>query len=389
MKLKKIVASAMCVAILTGCSTTVNKIDSREEAKTLQVGFDSRGYLKYNGDDENTQRVFNRYKELYNLYDFVCFDEENDTVPLDVKQDRLDNAKAEMSREIETVSSPEMRDFLTTLSNDAYLNISIRLEKDSVKAEQLYDKIDLNSWVGVYNFLPQWKMSRMLPRPDYDGDITPYGIAYIEAIRDNITDPIVKDALLSDCAMQVLDWGHLPDVDAFWLPFKEVAGLDNEVIKQYESKVESLKSTLPGMPAIDVEFTDVDGNVVKLSDLYGKVLYIDIWATWCGPCRREIPFVEEHVKHYKNNDAVQFVSISFDEDRQEWLDLLAKDKPQWAQYNTNADQHKTISKAYGINGIPRFIIINADGTLYNADAFRPSDPDFITKMDNIINSQQK
>lgn len=149
------------------------------------------------------------------------------------------------------------------------------------------------------------------------------------------------------------------------------------------------KSAAASKPAVNIEFNDKSGRTVKLSSLYGKVLYIDLWATWCGPCRKEIPYVEKLVEHYKNNKKIQFVSISIDEDRDAWLELLAKDKPQWPQYITTPAQTEALTKAYGLRGIPRFIIINANGTICDADAMRPSNPDFISKMDEIIKNQKK
>ena len=140
--------------------------------------------------------------------------------------------------------------------------------------------------------------------------------------------------------------------------------------------------------AIDIEFTDRSGKTVKLSDLYGKVLYIDFWATWCGPCRKEIPYMEKIVQHYKNNKKVRFVSISLDEDRDAWLKMIEKDTPQWAQYVATPEQAQAISRAYGIRSIPRFMIINADGTICEANAIRPSNPDFITVFDKILRQQK-
>lgn len=52
------------------------------------------------------------------------------------------------------------------------------------------------------------------------------------------------------------------------------------------------KKLIPGADAIDCQLEDINGKTIKLSDLYGKVLYLDIWATWCGPCCEEIPYME-------------------------------------------------------------------------------------------------
>lgn len=358
------------------------------EAERLGVATGDIGGAEYIGTDKDVARAFETYSHVFDYKFFFPYDEESDTLTVDRKKEILDRRFADFKADVEKVSSPDMKQFLTVLGDDAYLNYYIRMEEDSVKLAALYDKIDINSWIGLYNYLPVWKIQRSLPQPDFDGDMVPYGLAYIEAIRSQVTDEAVRDAMLASCARLVLDWGKTADVDAFWIPFRQFAGDDNKVVKRYASKVESLKKTRTGSPAIDVEFTATDGRKLHLSDLYGKVLYIDVWATWCGPCRKEIPYVEKHVEYYKGNDRVRFVSISFDEDRDAWLELLAKDKPQWEQYNTDPEQHRAMSKAYGISGIPRFIIVNADGTIRDADAFRPSDPDFHAKLDKIINDQK-
>lgn len=79
-----------------------------------------------------------------------------------------------------------------------------------------------------------------------------------------------------------------------------------------------------------------------------------------------------------------FISISVDENREAWLKMIGNDKPQWAQYHVNEDQNEALSDAYGINAIPRFMVIKADGTIGDSDAFRPSDDDFHKKLDEYM-----
>mgnify|MGYP000812031112 CR=1 FL=1 len=106
----------------------------------------------------------------------------------------------------------------------------------------------------------------------------------------------------------------------------------------------------------------------------GKPVLIDFWATWCGPCKMEIPYLAKLVERFKGNDKVVFISISTDTNRKAWENLVAKDKPQWPQYIASKDQHAKLSKEWGITAIPRFIMINPDGTINTAEAPRPSDP---------------
>lgn len=201
-----------------------------------------------------------------------------------------------------------------------------------------------------------------------------------------VTDPTVLHALLDDCGECTLIYGKdIADVDRFWKSYCEMAGGDSTLIKKYQDKVVAIKAIKKGKEAPDFTFSDRDGKSYHLKDFRGKVLYIDCWATWCGPCCKEIPFLEKRVEEYKDNDKVRFISISMDSNKQAWMNKLDKDKPQWEQFIVSKEEHKALSKAYGISGIPRFLVINANGTIANGDAFRPSDEKFHEQLDEIIN----
>jgi thiol-disulfide isomerase/thioredoxin len=129
-----------------------------------------------------------------------------------------------------------------------------------------------------------------------------------------------------------------------------------------------------------------DGKQVQLKSLLkGKFTYIDVWATWCGPCCKEIPHLEKLVEKFKGNDKVQFISISTDANADAWKAKLAKDKPQWAQYILTPENDKKFCTDWGIAGIPRFIMIDANGMIFAPDASRPSEE----KTANIIAEQTK
>lgn len=148
--------------------------------------------------------------------------------------------------------------------------------------------------------------------------------------------------------------------------------------KVKERILEVRQSMIPKVQDGDAVPTDPilvspDGNKCKLSDLLGKtVVYIDIWATWCGPCCREIPYMEKLVDRFRGNDAITFVSISRDDNRQAWLRKLDRDKPEWSQYIFEKSSGDEFMDAMGISGIPRFIIIGKDGRFISTDAARPS-----------------
>ena len=138
------------------------------------------------------------------------------------------------------------------------------------------------------------------------------------------------------------------------------------------------------MKCPDVTFSDPEGQQHRLSDYFGKTLYIDLWATWCVPCMMEIPALARQVEHYKDDARVMFISISMDKNRQSWLAKLQKDRPAWPQFIANSEEDALISREFGVMSIPRFLLIKADGTILDADAFRPSDPKFSEKLDALL-----
>lgn len=132
------------------------------------------------------------------------------------------------------------------------------------------------------------------------------------------------------------------------------------------------KNLIPGADAIDCTLENPEGKVSKLSDLYGKLLYLDIWATWCGPCCAEIPYMEQLAAHFKGDRRIEIVSISVDSKRNEWIDKLQADKPQWKQFLS-----PKFTELYGIAGIPCFILIDKNGKIITVQAPRPSEAECI------------
>ncbi len=143
--------------------------------------------------------------------------------------------------------------------------------------------------------------------------------------------------------------------------------------EKYREWVEKIynanKNLVPGADALDCTLEATDGTTCNLSGLFGKVIYLDIWATWCGPCCEEIPYMEKIAEHFKGDNRILPVSISVDSNKDAWHKKLKTDNPQWAQYLC-----EDFTKLYGITGIPRFLLIGKDGKIITTDAPRPSDP---------------
>lgn len=131
-------------------------------------------------------------------------------------------------------------------------------------------------------------------------------------------------------------------------------------------------SLAPGSPAKDFEMHDRDGNLVKLSDLKGKLVYMDVWATWCGPCVGEIPHMEKLYRQYKNDPRILLVSVSVDSKPEAWKKKIDEDKPEWPQYIVDGALKDKLYNEYMVTGIPRFMMFDSEGKIITINAMRPS-----------------
>jgi thiol-disulfide isomerase/thioredoxin len=122
-----------------------------------------------------------------------------------------------------------------------------------------------------------------------------------------------------------------------------------------------------------------------MEDLKGSYAYLDIWATWRGPCIREIPYFKDLEKKYKDSN-IQFVSISIDpiDDLNKWKNFVSKKNLGGIQLYAEGDWKSSIITDYAIEGIPRFILIDPEGNIVSADAMRPSDPKLVALLDELI-----
>jgi thiol-disulfide isomerase/thioredoxin len=139
----------------------------------------------------------------------------------------------------------------------------------------------------------------------------------------------------------------------------------------------------PGEAATDFSYPDKDGNDVSLSDFVGSVVYVDVWATWCGPCRAEMPFLHDLESEYSDKN-VTFIGVSVDEEknRQAWLDMMVDKDMKGVQLF--ADGWSQITKDYAINYIPRFMLFDTEGNVADLDAASPSSDDIRSSLDALL-----
>ncbi len=177
------------------------------------------------------------------------------------------------------------------------------------------------------------------------------------------------------------------------------AGIDEELASIVKSIIEQESAMLTqyynqkkkanemnGKPSPSFSFENHKGGITKLEDFKGKYVYIDVWATWCAPCRAEIPFLKKIEEEFKGKN-IEFVSISIDtkKDYEKWKKFVSDKELGGVQLVADNDWNSDFVKAFGINGIPRFILVGPDGNVVYSDAPRPSSEGLSAKLEDLLN----
>ena len=136
---------------------------------------------------------------------------------------------------------------------------------------------------------------------------------------------------------------------------------DNEFVRHLDSRLRS--SLVAGMEAPDIALPDPEGNIRRLSDLRGKVVLIDFWASWCRPCRMESPNVVRAYKAY-HDKGFEIFSVSLDQKREAWLQAIEADHLEWPNHVSDLRGWSSAGgRLYGIQSIPATVLVGPDGKI--------------------------
>jgi len=207
-------------------------------------------------------------------------------------------------------------------------------------------------------------------------DSVDYQIAFLETIKKEIKSTKLKEIMVFKTSISSIDYTE--ELDRYYGLAKSVLTNESHIL-ELTYKYNKLKRLSKGAASPNFELKDINGNVYNLNDFKGKYVYIDIWATWCLPCLKEIPALMELEKEYKQ---IQFVSICKDDERESW-EKMVKDKQLKGIQLFSSDENISFFEEYMVRGIPRFILIDDNGKIIDANAMRPSNPDIKKVFDDL------
>lgn len=272
-----------------------------------------------------------------------------------------------------------------------------RLERARVKADVINSILDVQSYI-IHSKTPSQeyvRFFRAMAAPvleDYSHDFIDASLLNIEVYRDIAMD-LVAGAPAGEDKQKITDYYRVQalidemngvhdkqELPAFGVKLAQVqTGRYREIGEQY---MHELMKFGKGDKAVDFTCLDIGGRNVKLSSLKGKVIYVDLWATWCGPCMALMPYMESLKDKYKDDPNVAFVSLSIDDEVKipDWKKNVAQRKAEGYQWQVN----RASLDSYNVTEIPRMILIDKDFSIIDLHAPLPASKEAETVINKAL-----
>jgi thiol-disulfide isomerase/thioredoxin len=279
-------------------------------------------------------------------------------------------------------------EYLYYLSQYEPVQVNHLKKKDYKASKLITDELDGFNFTSTEDFLFSQMYRNIAESMYYDeagrkstADGTPRDIAHLKLVSGN-SNALIRDYMLNKFASSYLNYSS--DIDGFYKTFMN--GSSNEADKAKITKMyQAIKSVVANSASPKfVNYENYAGGTSSLDDFKGKYVFIDVWATWCGPCIYEFPFLDTLENSYKGKN-IQFVTVSIDTkaNRQKWREFVKEKNLDGVQLLADNAFDSAFIKAYNINGIPRFLIIDPKGNIVSNNAPRPSDPKLRELLDSL------
>ena len=291
-----------------------------------------------------------------------------------------------------------------TISNRAGFSREIKVNEDGTFSDTL--KVE----EGIYRFFDGKEMGSIFLKNNNTISLSLDTNAFDETLKFKgdgadksnfiITKSLLQEKYLTDDVFNATENEFLETFDDLYVAYKalkeqyplidtayfEVQDKGFESMKKaytnyFEGKIEMRKLFAKGTPSPTFSnYENDNGSKSSLSDFRGKFVYIDVWATWCGPCKAEIPSLKKLESQYKTKN-IEFISISVDDARRSgsmekahtaWKTMVKDKQLTGTQLFTGNGWKTDFIQDFKINAIPRFLLIDPKGDIIDADAPRPS-----------------
>ena len=346
----------------------------------LDISFDGKEFdetLKYSGIGERPNNfnasyfLFNEKNELdYETYKKIenqeYFDYESKTyasIMKLLKESEIENEQF-LASQADKFRFKMLNNLITKLGEDYFTGKTKGIITQYLDTE--IDKIDFKDSVmfasnnDYRSFLSSYFVSGLT-----NGDLKTlelYNEELLEMQKKSIVTTLKRG----------ISFYNMEKLDVYYQTYVKLVPNDKG-INRIKEKYERIKTLKKGSPSPSFNYPDTSGKNVSLESLKGKLVYVDVWATWCGPCKAQIPFLKQLEEKYREED-IAFVSLSIDQLKNisKWKDMIVDKQLEGIQIIADKAWRSKFVTDYVIEGIPRFILIDKYGNLMDPMAPRPA-----------------
>ena len=210
-----------------------------------------------------------------------------------------------------------------------------------------------------------------------------FKVAFMDFIYHHIDSPV---------ALYIIKFSMVPTFTSDVIQtFLDAVPQDLRKLPIYKELVNEVRAAnlKVGAEAPDISGLTPEGEEVTLSDFKGKYVFIDFWASWCAPCRREIPHLKEVMAYSSNSDNLVVLSYSIDNKRADWVNCIAKNQlthKNWVHISTLKGWNSEGAKLFSVKGIPFTVLIDPEG---NVVAFGLRGEEMVKKLKSIVDGENK
>jgi len=349
------------------------------------ISYDNKvATLKFQGDVANENNYLQQKKELDKTFKevesykyFVSLNEKDflnlsDSI-YSIKKNFLEN-RDDLDKDFRFYESFTIENDRTSLLNRYSMRRGYFLKNKDFKVSENFpypfENIEINNerlltHPKYIHCLTEFISSKMIERKIVED----FDINELETIDNELKNQIIKDKVAYKAMLFRLPrTKKLDDLYNEYMSFARNETYKNEIQEIYQNYKKISKGTI----SPTFELYDINDRLITLESLKGKLVYIDIWATWCVPCIREIPSLKKLEKEFENEN-IEFVSICFS-DTKENFERMVKEKELGGIQLFAPDDSISFFKDYFLNGIPRFIFVDKNGKIIDGNAYHPSNP---------------
>ncbi len=368
--------------------------------------------VRFEGEDKEINNFLEQQKEYFRNYKYkskVYYQWNLEEFPIGIQQiDSLLRQKIFLFFKTNNISNEEKKiienlgliDVLTAKMNHFYSNYNPVYRKtnnipkilNDIEKETLFDEkifeLKSESYEMVlrqyYRIATSKKIIKIIPNRDNISLDAYLKFSFSDIERYEI--PVkIKEYILADLLVYTFSSNEIPKCfDDCFTKYK-IKFPNSEYLKSIEKIYDNTVSLKSGKVSMDIIGKNIKGLDAKLSDYYGKVIYLDFWATWCGPCIKELPYSVLLQKKYKTEKNLVFVYVSVDKNNNDWRKyLLNHSEIKGIHINIDEEEYSKIQDFYMISGIPRYLIIGKDGKILDGNAERPSSSKVEEQLKNIL-----